>query len=223
MPTKRKRRTHNLRENISDSLLDFLSDSRLGYIADEQERNAWAILEPHSRLREVWNVARDLILSEWIQEFPTTRPNAWWEYDAPRASDALLHSWGWGPEAFQWDGDRRPAEPRLRVGGTGDPDYLHFGIVPHFSKGVPCGWVLNFDVLYYNGRARDVNNLPIGERYSEGDFEGIAVDRSNPPTFESEAEYLRRHDLLTSVELNYLDTHSELLLPEAVQIPEEDV
>lgn len=221
MPTKRKRRAHHLRETLSDGLLDFLSDGRLDYGENEQEKLTWMILEPRHRLREAWDVARNLILEEWREEFPGTRPTQWWEFDAPRVSDETLMSWGYTPKMYLWRADERPADPRRRVGGTGSPDFEHFNVTPTFEKGIPSGWIDTFDTLYYRGRAFDVQGLAVGQKYIGNDFRGIAVDRSNPPTFESEAEYLRRHDLLTSAEQQYLDEHSELLHPETIQILDE--
>lgn len=42
------------------------------------------------------------------------------------------------------------------------------------------------------------------------------IDPADPPTFEAEAEFLRRHDLLTPTEQRWLAGHPELLAPEAI-------
>jgi hypothetical protein len=67
---------------------------------------------------------------------------------------------------------------------------------PNFTKGVPSDWVTSWQVEYYNGRAKDVHGQPIGTEYRPGDFTGVAIDPDDPPRFETELEYLRRHGLL---------------------------
>ena len=44
----------------------------------------------------------------------------------------------------------------------------------------------------------------IGTNYRDGDFEGVAPDPHDPPVYESQAEYLRRHGLLAPAELKRL-------------------
>ena len=41
-----------------------------------------------------------------------------------------------------------------------------------------------------------MNGDPINCQWREGDFAGKAIDKSNPPRFESQASYLRRLGLL---------------------------
>ncbi|HAR38567.1 MAG TPA: hypothetical protein DCS09_08385, partial [Porphyromonadaceae bacterium] len=54
---------------------------------------------------------------------------------------------------------------------------------------------------------------PIGNN-KEGDFAGLAIDPADPPKYESQAAYLRRHGLLTREERAHLGKHPELLEPE---------
>ena len=68
------------------------------------------------------------------------------------------------------------------------------------------------------GRAKDIHGNPIGTRYHEGHFKGLAPDPDDPPVFESEAAYLQRHDLLTESEKEYLKSHPELLEPEVIDL-----
>ena len=136
-------------------------------------------------MREVWHRWREQILSGWIKSHPGTRPFAWWRWDAPR--------WGRKFGAF-WDG--KLPEPRRRIGGIGDPAFEHFNVVPRFEFGLPVDWVTDWQVAYYNGRARDIHGNPIGTQYNEGHFGGTAYDPNNPPTFETESDYLERYGLL---------------------------
>ena len=53
---------------------------------------------------------------------------------------------------------------------------------------------------FYNGRARDIHGKLIDSGYKEGDFLGVALDPDDPPRFESQASYLKRHGLLTKAE-----------------------
>jgi hypothetical protein len=46
-------------------------------------------------------------------------------------------------------------------------------------------------VRYYSGLAVDVHGNPIGGALAL--FKGVAIDPEDPPTFESQAAYLKRH------------------------------
>ena len=48
------------------------------------------------------------------------------------------------------------------------------------------------------------------------------IDDADPPVFESEAAYLRRHRLLTPAERVHLKAHPELLVPEVVVFDDGD-
>ncbi|MHC1743778.1 MAG: hypothetical protein AB9873_12200 [Syntrophobacteraceae bacterium] len=48
------------------------------------------------------------------------------------------------------------------------------------------------------------------------DWDEETINREDPPTFESQAAYLRRLGLLTPVELRWLAKHPEALQPEPV-------
>ena len=52
-----------------------------------------------------------------------------------------------------------------------------------------------WQVMYYSGLAVDIHGAPIGDLYP-GDFKGVAIDPNDPPTFESQAAFLKRHGLL---------------------------
>jgi hypothetical protein len=121
--------------------------------------------------RACWEAVRDELLSEWIAEYPGTRPWAFWEFDAP--------------------------EPRLRLGGTGTPTHEVLNVFAEFDAGVPVNWLDAFDCEYYTGRAVDVNGRPIGQEFAGNKLAGVAIDPADPPRYESEAAYLKRLDLLT--------------------------
>lgn len=67
------------------------------------------------------------------------------------------------------------------------------------------------------------------------DYEGVSIDSEglpaywqidwdehDPPIFESEAAYLKRHDLLTLTEKTYLKKHPELMEAEKIEFEEDD-
>lgn len=145
-----------------------------------------------ARFREVWDEMRDEVLEAWIAEKPGTRPQHWWMYDAPRSAPGSL------PRCSQFEGEL--PELRRRVGGTGTPSHEVLNYAPDLDRGIPTGWVEPWQVELYNGRARDVRGQLIGTEYSEGHFPYEAIDRNDPPLFESEASYLDRHGLLTQQE-----------------------
>jgi hypothetical protein len=69
-------------------------------------------------------------------------------------------------------------EMRRRLGGHGVTESSLLAVVPTFDRGIPSDWLLDdFSWTYDGGKP------PAGY---------VALDRSNPPTFESQATYLRR-------------------------------
>lgn len=138
-----------------------------------------------SGLASLWSELRESVLDRWIRTCPGTRPFAWWQFDAPPA----LVTGHAGPFPGR--------EPRRRLGGTGTPNFEVLNSAPWFWFGLPVMFVQPWMVEYYNGRARDVNGKPIETKYRDGDFTGRAIDPRNPPRFESQADYLERHGLLT--------------------------
>jgi hypothetical protein len=87
-------------------------------------------------------------------------------------------------------------EPRKRIGGIGTPAHECLAFVPSYDRGIPDRWISAWDVSYYNGRSTDIHGKKIGEKYTEGHFPFDAINRADPPVFESEASYLKRLDLL---------------------------
>jgi hypothetical protein len=115
-------------------------------------------------LRKLWLDNRDDIIDEHVAEFPGTRPQRFWEYDAK--------------------------EPRLRLGGIGTPDFEALNIKPRYKCGIPHSFIDESDVSYFNrtGAFKDAAPNP----NKSGPFQGVAVDPDEPPTYESEASYLDR-------------------------------
>ena len=93
-------------------------------------------------------------------------------------------------------------EPRQRIGGIGTPSFEVLAYAPCFCKGIPISFINEWDMKFYADSFKGKNVSPIGE--------------NDPPTFESEAAYLQRHDLLTPQEKKYLASHHKLLEPEKV-------
>ena len=151
------------------------TDKRRQDVTDEQElwlrgedTHGFFQFSPPDELHDFWNVHSDRIIAEWIENNPGTRPHRWWQYDAPEA--------------------------RKRLGGIGTPAYEVLAYVPSYTLGIPNSWVTPWQVAYYNGRARDAHNQPIGEPGRE--FNGVAIDEEDPPVYESQATYLKRLGLL---------------------------
>jgi hypothetical protein len=163
--------------------------------------------------RELWEASREEVLAIWTEEHPGTRPSLWWRLDAPRCP---LGTW---PGCY-WDGEL--PEPRRRLGGIGTPAHDALNYVPSFSKGLPVRWLTEFDVKYGNGRARGEDGEPIGAGHKPGSFPYHAIDPNDPPRYESEAGYLRRHRLLLPAEQRRLTAADfepvTIALPPAVEI-----
>jgi hypothetical protein len=127
----------------------------------------------------LWEVARDAVVAEWIRRHPGTRPQAWWTFDAPRWADPFDDTWFHGTLP----------EPRKRTGGTGDPAYECMAYVPGFRHGVPSSWLTERQAGMMEAPYNRVHDRP-----------AVPVDPDDPPTFETEREYLARHGLLWAVE-----------------------
>jgi hypothetical protein len=168
-------------------------------------------------LREDWEYARDEILADWTTRQPGRRPHAWWLFDAPRARREDLA--GRARDAGDWL-LLRLAQPRRRVGGVGTAAHEVLNYMPAFERGIPTNWVSAFDEACYNGRALDIHGKPIEGSYPGGHFPGLAPRPDDPPTFESEAAYLKRHHLLTEAERRVLT--DEDFAPEPLTFDEED-
>ncbi len=84
----------------------------------------------------------------------------------------LSHWWRYSPLGL-----------RERIGGVGTPAHEWLAYAPAFRFGVPATWPTREEAAQY-GR----------ERRKHG------VDPDNPPTYESQAAFLRRHKLLSRVE-----------------------
>lgn len=187
---------------------------------DEAE-NAWLAFtvcrDDSPELSKWWAVLRAPLMAAWIAAFPGSRPFGWFLYDAPRWRRADL------PERVQGIGDgplAHFAEPRRRVGGVGDPVFEHVNYTPEFAFGLPMRFVDPRDVELYSGRARDVNGKPIMPEYHEGHFRGRAIDRRDPPRYESQSAYLARHGLFVKGERARL-TDSDFE-PEVLTIDDDD-
>jgi len=143
--------------------------------------------------KATWRKIRQQVVKDWVRETSGCRPWGWWLFDAP--------------------------EPRRRLGGTGTPAHEVLNQKPSYWFGLPDDWVTQFDVEFYNGRAKDIHGNIIPTPFKDGDFSGQAIDPEDPPIFESQAAYLKRHNL-------FLPGEEELQRPESfepeVYIPDEE-
>lgn len=131
-------------------------------------------MEPENRFRrhdgvsrETWDQHKEAVLAEWTRLHPGTRPSHWWRYEAPQE----LVPGCKGSEVWAY------AAQRQRLGGKGDPAWLHLRLVPCFNRGIPANWI----------------SREAGFQSKDRQFIEASVDPSNPPTFEGEAQYLLRH------------------------------
>jgi hypothetical protein len=153
----------------TDKRREPLTDEQEAFLNSDDEGAGFFKYSAEDELKALWDVHRDHVIQEYVATYPGSRPARFWEYDAP--------------------------EPRQRLGGTGTPSSDVLACIPTYRLGIPAIWVSAWQVAYYNGRARDVNNQPIGQ-HSGRDFLGVAIDPMDPPTYEAQATYLKRLDLL---------------------------
>jgi len=186
------RKKRDRRPEIDETTLKFMQTGQ----KPEKDTPAWDFyisrhFEPDLH-EKTWERLSAEILEICLKESPCQRPWAWWQFGDP--------------------------EPRHRLGGVGDPAHEFLSYKANFHYGLPVTWITDFDVEYYNGKRRDINGKRIGTTYKEGNFKGKAIDPNDPPTFESEATYLKRLNFLTQAEQTYLKKHQELLEPEKIEI-----
>jgi hypothetical protein len=186
MPTKRTRVIHP-RKNLSNTQLFYASDGLWGDEADVNKFEGFTYKSPTvcpDECREVWLTIRDELLPQWTNEHPGTRPTWWYLFDpeCPRISAEDISRHGWTGCYFKKD----IPDLRRRIGGIGDPSYLHYSLVPHFDCAIPDQFVTVADVEWHREEGEE--------------FKGVPFDPTNPPTYESQASYLDRHGLLTAAE-----------------------
>jgi hypothetical protein len=176
-----RRRIDKRREEITDLHEEWLqgNDKASGFIQYAHD----------DELGALWNAHSDRIVAKHVTIYPGTRPARWWQHDAPRQPLGMY------PGCYY---DGKLPEPRQRLGGIGTPASEVLAYVPMYSYGLPAVWVDQWQVRYYSGTAVDIHGTPIGGL--PRDFKGVAIDPEYPPTFESQATYLKRHGLFLAGE-----------------------
>jgi hypothetical protein len=145
--------------------------------------------QPEQFLSGLWDNHSERIVAEHVEHWPGTRPRRWWQRDAA--------------EQF-----------RIRLGGTGTPEYEVMNIKPAYSFGIPICWVSQWAVDYYTGVAIDIHGRLVNEKAIGSGFKGVAIDPDDPPRYESQATFLDRHGLFLAAErrrLTKADWEVELL------------
>jgi hypothetical protein len=143
-----------------------------------------AFVVTEDEIREAWERHGEFILAAWVRKHPGTRPSYWWEFNAPRQPVGRFPGWYY---------DGKLPEPRRRLGGVGTPKHEVLAYVPRYEFGVPASWTNRWEVKLYGGRVRGNDGKPL---FKKGDFKGVVPDGADPPVFESQANYLKRHNLL---------------------------
>jgi len=142
----------------------------------------WLEFANDAKLKKAWDRVRDRVLRDWKEKYPGTRPSAWWRLDAPRAkAGTFVNSSG-----FDLDPKGELPEPRRKLSGKGRPAWEVIALAPNLEYGLPLDWTV-----------ADSAEGAVKDFLMEG-----SVDSDDPPHYESQASYLRRHGLLTSEEAN---------------------
>ena len=170
--------------DIPEPILKELLDLPL---TDAEERGDFAFhLLDDEYLKRTWVEHRRALLAIWLEDHPGTRPQIWWRLDAPREPP------GTRPGCYD---DGKLELPRERLGGVGTPELEVFNVATDYWLGIPRSWVEAEDVELYSGTAKDVHGEIIMPEYIGNDFRGVAIDPADPPIYESQAAYLKRHGL----------------------------
>jgi hypothetical protein len=82
--------THGTKHEIErgDALVLFFSDRRTEAKAIEDSGVVWLIIKEDAA-KAAWEKVRDVVLTQWIESKPGTRPSAFWKFDSPRSSDSF--------------------------------------------------------------------------------------------------------------------------------------
>ncbi|MGI8783564.1 MAG: hypothetical protein ACR2L2_07955 [Acidobacteriota bacterium] len=132
MPTKRRRKTRNLRQNISELSWAYFTEGPppAEFNKFEELDYRYPTVRPDN-VRPLWAAAKDAALEAWITRRPGTRPRFWWIFSAPRATDAEMRAMGYDDKGWAWRTERRPCSPRQRLGGKaakGLPTIFEYGV-----------------------------------------------------------------------------------------------
>jgi hypothetical protein len=167
-----------------------VTDEHKAWLHGDDKASGFVQYAPNDELAALWETHSERIVAEYVTIRPGTRPVRWWRYSAPRIPVGTF------PGCY-YDGEL--PEPRQRLGGTGTPAWDVLAYKPIYSSGLPAVWITPWQVRYYSGIAVDIRGAPIGDRYPSN-FSGVAIDPDDPPTFESQAAYLKRHGLFLAGE-----------------------
>jgi hypothetical protein len=168
-----------------------LTDEHESWLRGDDKAAAFVKYAPDAELAALWASQSELIIAEYVADFPGTRPARWWQYSAPRIPLGTY-------PGLYFDGQL--PEPRKRLGGIGTPAFEVLAYVPRYSFGLPVDWVEKWMVKYYSGTAVNIRGEPIGDLYPTDAFKGVAIDPNDPPRFESQAAYLKRLGLFLAGE-----------------------
>jgi len=178
MPTTRKSRTRRLRKELADWQIHYLAT---GEIPDEDGQNPWSVF--------IFCCGGSTAgCLDAADTWPSVRDRMFADWIAKHPG---TRPWAW----WRFDAPRQKApararawagfpDPRRRLGGTGTPKHEALNYVKSYAWGVPDQWITDQD-----------------------DVKQPTIDEDDPPQFESQAAYLRRHGLLTADEsASLLDT-----------------
>jgi hypothetical protein len=168
-----------------------ITDEHESWLNSDDKASGFVQYAPDDELAALWTANADRIVAEHVATYPGTRPHRWWQCSAPRLSLGTF------PGCY-FDG--KLPEPRRRLGGIGTPASDVLSCVPTFRYGLPWIWIERWQVMYYSGLAVDIHGAPIGDRYPTDSFKAVAIDPNDPPMFESQAAYLKRHGLFLAGE-----------------------
>lgn len=167
-----------------------VTDEHEAWLNGDDKASGFVQYAPEGELAELWAAHSARIVAEHVVIYPGTRPARWWQYEAPRLPLGTF------PGCYY---DGKLPEPRRRLGGTGTPASDVLAYKPIYSFGLPVIFITQCQVRYYSGLAVDIHGAPIGDRYPSN-FKGVAIDANDPPTFESQAAYLKWRGLFLAGE-----------------------
>ena len=172
MPTKRTPIDRHILTEVSDAVIETLLTGETTAHDLELVRLRCTVLA--GKRPDAWEQVSAAFLDAYIADNVGHRPWAWWALDAP--------------------------ETRRRVGGIGTPQHECLAVAPSYRFGIPCAWLSDCEAQYYRGELGDIDGTRLHPEGLAEDFAGVDMNPADPPRYESEAAFLRRHKLLSSTE-----------------------
>ena len=105
-----------------------VTDQHESWLHGDDKASEFVKYAPDNELAALWFDHSERIVTEHVADHPGSRPERWWQYDAPRIP------LGTYPGVYY---DGQLPEPRKRLGGIGTPAHEVLAYKPRYSFSLP--------------------------------------------------------------------------------------